>query len=196
MCEGSIQCGEPGDDEFKEGYKYIKHNLFNCVRTSRKNIYTPGGHSWGKHPYWGANGTVNEKEEMKKDSSFGWEKDGRGWAPKDEIDVIYEKEGHFTNPANNSNKQICNHTERVKEESSFMGESFDDEADQVAAIKDECDQSRFKLRENNMSVVDTNGLGKGDNYKHGCATCSSVGVAHTSTDGLKGVPVKYLKKDN
>ena len=46
-CEGSFQCGEPGDDEFKDGYKYIKHNLFNCVRTSRKNIYTPGGHSWG-----------------------------------------------------------------------------------------------------------------------------------------------------
>ena len=76
-----------------------------------------------------------------------------------------------------------------------MGESFDDEADQVAAIKDECDQSRFKFRGKQYECGGHEWSCKGDNYKHGCATCSSVGgVAHTSTDGFKGASCQIFKK--
>jgi len=195
VCEGSTACGSPGDESISIGYTNIKKNLFNCIRTSRKNMYVSGGHNWGKHPDWGANGSVAENAAFKEASSFGWEKDGRGWAPKDEIDKIYDAEGHFTNPAKNSNNQMCNHTERVEEESSFMGVDYDDEKDQVAAIKQECDASRFNFRGKEYTCGGHEWSCKGDNYTHGCATCSSVaGQGTPTTTGFKGVPVSFLKR--
>jgi hypothetical protein len=191
VCEGSTACGSPGDDNFTAGYTNIKRNLFNCIRTSRKNMYVSGGHNWGKHPDWGANGSVQENAAFKEASSFGWEKDGRGWAPKDEIDIIYEKAGDYTEVWRNSNKQMCSHSERVKEES----DEFDDEEDQVAAISQECDSSRFKFRGKEYTCGGHYWSCKGDNYKHGCATCSSVaGQGTPSTSGFSGVPVKFLKR--
>ena len=129
---------------------------------------------------------------MKKDEDFGWESKGRGWAPKDEIDVIYEKEGAYTNPANNSNKMICNHTERIEEESG----DFDDEEAHAFSIEDECNNSRFKFRGKEYTCGGHHWSCKGgDRWVHGCATCSSVGgEKNTSTRGFKGVPTKYLKR--
>ena len=191
-CEGSVQCGSSGDEEFTKGYGIIKNNLFHCVRTSRKNMYTPGGHNWGKHPYWGANGTASETGELKKSEDFGWEGEGRGWAPKDEIDKVYDKDGKYTDPANNSNNQICSHTERIEEESS----EFNDEEAHAFSIEDDCNNSRFKFRGKDYACGGHHWSCKGGSrWVHGCASCSSVqGQEVPNTTGFDGIPVSYLKR--